>query len=311
MPDTSAIRVCSSDDQAEWLKARRKLVTATDVPALLGISPYGSPLSVYAEKIDDSEPEPEEREIWRWGHLLEPVIVQQTALEIGQKIGRELHWEIDHALYRSPKTEILAATPDSWIGAKRFVPAECKNRMRAEDWKQGPPDYVLVQVQTQIAVLDAPGAYLAALFFGSKLQWWRVDRDDELIDRIRDAAEDFWEKRVLKRVPPPADGTIATEATRRALQRLYPKDSGQELVLDRGDLVTLDLERVGLKEEIKVATNRIEEIDVLLQQEIGPATKIILPNGVAYSWRHQHREPYTVPAGDYRVLRRHVPKKGK
>ncbi len=58
-------------NEQEWLEQRRKVVTATDVPILLGVSQYKSPLQLWAEKVEGAEQS------------------QSTAMEVG--LGRRSH----------------------------------------------------------------------------------------------------------------------------------------------------------------------------------------------------------------------------
>jgi len=63
-------------NRADWLQARKSLITATDVPAILGVSPYRTPLQVWFEKVsDEQQPDSEILEI---GRDIEPVIARKT-----------------------------------------------------------------------------------------------------------------------------------------------------------------------------------------------------------------------------------------
>ena len=69
-------------NEQEWLEQRRAVVTATDVPILLGVSQYKSPLQLWAEKVEGKEQ------------------AQSTAMEVGldlqpvliRKAGKITRW---------------------------------------------------------------------------------------------------------------------------------------------------------------------------------------------------------------------------
>ena len=61
-------------DHAEWLAEREKGIGASDVAAILGLSPWETAYSLWLKKTHQVEPEPE-NEAMLMGHLLEEVVV--------------------------------------------------------------------------------------------------------------------------------------------------------------------------------------------------------------------------------------------
>src|SRR4051812_37548397 len=63
----------------EWYEMRADKVGGSDLAAILGLSPWQSPFSLWHQKRGDTEPDIQEKPQLEWGTRLEPVIVQAWA----------------------------------------------------------------------------------------------------------------------------------------------------------------------------------------------------------------------------------------
>lgn len=293
--------VCDSADRAAWLEARRSGIGSSDAAAVLGVSPWGSPLSVYADKLGLSE-DREATEAMRWGNILEPLIAQEFAKETGRQV------QMAGKLIRSTDRPWQLATLDAEqqaIGRDGVGALEIKaTGFRAGDWTDGVPAHVYAQFQHQLSVSGYRWGSVAVLMFGCRLLWADVERDDDFIARMVEAESDFW-RRFEAGEPPPPDGTDASAA---ALRLLYPHDDGSTVELP-GELIGLDAEREALKAEMKTAEARLAEIDAQIKGAIGSATVGVLLNGVRFTHKLQKRGAYTVQPTEFRVLRRSTKEK--
>ena len=280
-----------SDERDEWLKLRRTGIGGSDAPAILGLSPWASPMSVQADKWGLLD-EPEEAEHLRWGRRLESAILEGLADEFGEEI-------IPHGyLLRSTRHPFMLCTPDGRSAAGTWVQA--KNTVLASEWDEGPPERVWVQCQHEMAVTGAQEMVAVALLMGRRLAWQTVKRDPAFIDeRLIPAEQAFWAA-TQAHEPVASDGS---QATRAALKALYPKDSGEIVALD-GHFIDLDNERTDLLLQKKGAEARIDEIDNEIRAAMGTATYAVLPNGVRLSLKTQHRKGYEVKPTSFRVLHR-------
>lgn len=82
-PDT-CIQLPDPDSYAEWLLARRDGIGSSDCSAIMGLSNWESPYSLWLDKrgeipLDVSD----DNEYAQWGHLLEPVIREETGRRLG------------------------------------------------------------------------------------------------------------------------------------------------------------------------------------------------------------------------------------
>jgi len=295
--------VCDGRDRERWLEERRTGVGSSDAPAILGVSPFSSPLAVYSEKLGLTE-DREATEAQRWGHLLEPLIAEEFAREAGREV------RMAGQLLRSKATPWQLSTLDATQEcADHEGPGLLEIKatgFRIGDWTEGVPEHVFVQVQHQFAVTGMRWGSVAVLQGGCKLLWTDVERDDDFISRLLLPAEsEFW-RRVLAQEPVAPDGSAAS---REALRALYPSDSGAVVELP-GEFVALDDERCELKEQVKDIEARIEWIDQQLKAAIGGAQLGLLANGARYALKVTNRAGYTVQPTSFRALRRSAPKGG-
>jgi putative phage-type endonuclease len=291
--------LCNSSDRPAWLEARRAGIGGSDAPAILGLSSFGSPLSVYASKLGAVVSEDFESELMAWGRFVEAPMMARFAEETGRAC------DLFGKLVRNVERPWLLATPDGLQkdpnrgGALGLV--ECKLTVyRASDWDEGVPAHVQAQVQHSLAATGLSYASVLVLLHGYKFRWADVERDDSFIDGLLlPELTEFW-RRVEAGEPPAPD---ASEATRRALAALYPEDSGATVELP-GELVPLDQERVALKGEEKIVKTRLAEIDAAIKLAIGDASTGVLANGASYTHRLQKRKEFVTAASSFRVLRR-------
>jgi putative phage-type endonuclease len=87
----------------EQLELRRSGIGGSDIAAILGLSPYATPLDVFRSKVENYV----QSDSWafRRGRLLEPVVAQIYAEETGAML-REV------GTLRHPDRSIVLATPD-------------------------------------------------------------------------------------------------------------------------------------------------------------------------------------------------------
>ena len=100
----------------QWLDARRCGIGGSDAAAILGLNPYSSPLSVWADKTGAPSPEPEgvrNESIWL-GNVLEDHVARRYAQESGLKI---IHC---NQMLQSAEHPFMLANIDRRVKGKRI-----------------------------------------------------------------------------------------------------------------------------------------------------------------------------------------------
>lgn len=207
-------------DREAWLAARRKGIGASEIAAVLGISPWESPFSLYWRKVEgwDFEASP----AMEWGNRLEPAVAIKYA-------NNHPEYEVWHGQLEHGDPDWMLATPDRllrmWVDGRLMPPVgllELKTAHSGDGWGEPGtaeiPVYYRAQVLWQMAVVDVEWADVAVLIGGSDYREYTVLRDEKDIAVMVEAGRRFM-ARIEAGDPPPLDDHHATLAT---VKRLHP-----------------------------------------------------------------------------------------
>lgn len=209
--------VCrEADSREDWLAARRRFVTGSEVATLFGEHAYTKWPAVLAEKVSGESDFDATQDHVRQGSLAEPFIAAYLADRRG------IETVPCGTLIRDSVEPRLAATPDylhqgldGWFNvqfkftkAGRHYNGECvvtghTPKIKGE-WGPFLPSYIWWQVQAEMAVLDVSSTMVVAYHRTAFPRWgsdddqlgvYLVARDDEAIERLRKtvAALPAWE----------------------------------------------------------------------------------------------------------------------
>lgn len=227
----------------EWLKLRQKGIGGSDVAGIVGISPFTSALKVYLSKVEVIEMTEELNESMEWGNRLEDPVAQAFDDKTDYKVMKSsFMWQHPvHKFMLANLDRVLYHPADGW-GV-----LECKSshefRNSHFDGDVIPEEYLL-QVLHYMAIMGFDYGYLAVLVGGNKFKYFRVERDEEMIEMIIKLESDFWNNHVVAGVPPMIDGS---EASSKVMAALYPADEVEKDSL------------IGLPENAAVLIKQYEE----------------------------------------------------
>jgi len=302
--EQEAARLTAQADRAAWLAARREGVGASEVAGILGLSPWASPLSVWASKVlPDDDLGESEAEAMLWGQLLEQPILSEACRRYGIAVER-VPQQSYASIVRHPKWPAvrLQATPDAYLSAacERVGVVEVKttSAYQAEAWVDGVPLHYQAQVQAQLACTGLTRAVVLALVGGQRLVRHDVERDESAIALIEAAVVEFW-SHVERREQPPARPTAIDV---RALERLHPDDSGLEIEAG-AHLEVLVETREAFKAQQVTLDEHIDELTAGIKTLLGSATYARLSDGRRLAYRWQEKKEHVTPASRSRVLR--------
>lgn len=199
-------------DRDEWLEARQAGIGASEIAAVMGISPYDSPFSLWWRKRNGWQIDTNAE--MSTGTWLEPVIADWFA-EHGDPNENLL---IDRAgMYRHADREWQLATPDRllWLVDSLDLVGllECKwvayswDGWGAEDTDDIPVHY-RAQALWQLDVMGLDEVILCALGPGG-FRTYRVRRDEKDLVAMREAGRRFWQS-LIDDCPPNPDEHAAT-----------------------------------------------------------------------------------------------------
>lgn len=272
-----------------WLAARATGIGASDAWRLLS-----EPYHLWALKsglVEDEDLSDVERV--HWGNLLEDVVILETGRRAGVVPCNS------GELLRSTVHPFALATLDGWTDDGCPIEAKTAGAWLADEWADGAPPKYRIQCQWQMLVTGAPRVLLGCLLGGQRLVWSWIERDEATIAALADAGREMW-RRVEENDPPPCDGS---EASARALAKVYPKDDGETVVLP-GALIEVSDELDAVKAQIKAAEARADALEAQIKAAIGSASVGLLIDGSGWSWKAQTRAEYVVKASTFRKLLR-------
>lgn len=289
---------CHHDREA-WIAARLTGIGASEAPAVMGLSKWSSPFSVWCQKTGKVPYDDEPSEYMRWGSILEAPVreefVRRTNLSV-EHLG-------PYAIVWHETIPWLFCSPDGLIGDDGLYEGKTANAFATHDWDESVPDYVLCQVQHQLAVTGRFYCYVCVLIGGSKLKYYCVNRDDLFIGEMLKVLDRFWTL-VESDVPPDVDGNSATS---NAIRRLHPNDSGRTVILPEVADLILE-EREILKSHAAKLKTQIDELDNRLKLMLKDATWGQTQAGFTVSYKTTERAGYTVEPATFRQLRVSKPK---
>lgn len=293
----------------EWLEARRKGVTASEIAVVMGLSPWDSAFALWHRKRGDL-PDVEETDVMRLGAILEPHVAERFAA---------LHPEFavtgdGRALYAHPGRAWEMATPDRLLSDIRFdfidgvdetfeeyepyAGLETKTVRSFDGWGEDGSDDVPVYYRCQVLwnadVLGLGTWYMAALNRSTgELRVYEITVDAEAqhdLEIMRDEAFQF----LMRTDPPDVDWRPATTT---ALKRLHPDLEDREQVIP-ARIGRAWLAACGRVKSAEAAKRRLEN---QIRERLGAAARAVTRDGTKVATRQKYtvtekkiRDPYEV-----------------
>jgi putative phage-type endonuclease len=218
--------------RAEWLEARKQGIGGSDVAAVLGLSPWKTPVDIWLDKTNQT-PDAEPNEAMYWGTVLEDVVAAEYAKRNNVKVQR-ITESLVHPLYPWARASIDRAviTPGSrarfangeLLGTEGLLECKTVNAYGAGDWiGEGElPVYYTAQVMWYMAITGAPWCDVAALIGGNKYVQKRIHRDADTCASLLHQVGEWWQRHVVEGVQPePTNGADVS--------KLYPQDTGTSI----------------------------------------------------------------------------------
>ena len=168
--------------EAEWQEARMHSIGGSDAAAIVGLSAYVSPYTVWADKLGKIPPS-EDNEAMRQGRDLEQYVAERFAEATGKKVRRE------NNILINPDFPFAHANVDRIvIGEDAGLECKTTNQLNLKKFKNGEfPDHYYVQCMHYMMVTGCSKWYLAVLVLGREFMWFEIERDEEEIAALDDS----------------------------------------------------------------------------------------------------------------------------
>lgn len=304
-----AIEVHKPKNQAAWLAARAKDVTASQVGALFEAHEFLTLFQLWALKTGRVPRDIEETPAIQRGRLLERVAVDLLREQFPR-------WKITHnaaenVYYRDPAAR-LGGTPDVLVAAKERGPGVVqiksveasifRRKWLDEEGNVEPPLWIALQATLEAHLTGSEWAAVAPLVVGHGLEMPLVDVPllPGVVDAMKAKAAEFW-RMIEEGREPPAD-YARDGAVIEAMHGLGDPEHEIDLSGDNR-IPELLTDRRRWADEKRVATAQIEQIDAEIKAKLGTAHRAWIGNGQSITWKPQTRDGFFVPASTIRALR--------
>ena len=262
--------VAAPQGSEPWLELRKTGITATDMTAIMGVSPWKTAFALYAEKTGQFQPEPVGEAAHR-GLILEDAVATW--------------WESQHEgkkLRRSNGVLRLKDVPWAMCSIDRMVQGEdhiVEIKTSASPlWRIGIPEFVQVQCQWQLLISGFEEMTVAALLGGLVFREETVKADRNLQTEMFRKAELFL-KAVETRTAPALDGRDSD-----VLAAVKPHSSEEWATADTGIDRVAAMYSQALYES-RLLDEQISNLAISIKEAIGERQGIVGNTGWVATWR--------------------------
>ena len=294
-------KICTKNMvREEWLAERRRSVGGSEIGAIMGLSKYQSPVSVWANKLG-IVPDAEPNEAMIQGTDLEEYVAERFTRLTGKKVRR-----CNYILRNDNYPHLHANVDRLVVGEDAGLECKTASALSVGKFKGGDfPTSYYAQCVAYMAVTKLPVWYLAVVVLGKEFKVFKMVRDgqdanmpdwcesvtvidDAEFDAIKSSVLDFWQH-VENETMPEVDGSKSTSDT---LTAMYPGS-------DVSDIEPLELDdmrdKICALRDLKDEKRRIDENIRLLENTFKARmedAETAFCDGVKITWKPQERTTF-------------------
>lgn len=241
-------------DREEWKRLRSQYIGGSDAAAVVGLNPYSSAFSLWAEKTGRTAGF-DGNLATEVGAYLEEFVAQKFTQETGKKVRK-----CNQSILNSRYPFAIANIDREIIGERAGLEIKTTDSLNLKKFKGGEyPANHYVQMMHYMAVTGKSRWYLAVLIGNRDFKWYVLERDEAEINALMKAEADFWEL-VKNNTPPDTDGM---ECTTETIKTIYA--DSRESVVDLFGMtdylekyITLGKQIKALEKDRNEAANKIK-----------------------------------------------------
>ena len=280
-------------DEADWLAWRAQGLGGSDVASVLGVSPWGSPYSLWVEKVGLGKDRGDATEAQEFGLRAEPMLADwfrdKTGLFVLGEQRQCVHptkpWmrcTIDGMVYEHVDRRGFTGDPLGVYEAKTTGDSP-------ETWAEAVPVYYACQATWNMLVTGTNVCWFAVLHmaFGRvKFRTYEFHLDPSDAVFVEEACERFWLDHVVTGTPPAVDGS---DATTDALTAMWDTAAGG--IEASAELEAMLAQRDQWKQTADLATAELDRLANEVRLALGDAEVLVDTTGKKLaSWKWQTAE---------------------
>ena len=280
---------------------RKSFLGGSDVAAVLGLSPWATPLELWQQKtgrVEKRSDDPAAQRRYSRGHKLEPFIrdmviekLQDMGLQVELVACNERYIDSDHPFMSCEIDFELLLTGEALIGDEivmfdgehinadaKSVTGFARKKWGVENTEDVPIEYA-AQFMFGLGITGRRYCLVAALrSFDDVDVYWTV-REDETVAAMREKCADFWLSHVVADVAP--DPFKFSD-----IVALFPLDNG--LGVDATDDVAQAVAQLrSVNDQIKQLESQQESLKFLICDFISPHAELRMAGRTVATWKAQ------------------------
>ena len=234
---------------------RHEYIGGSDIAKIMGLSRWGTPLSLWAEKTQKIPAKDlSDVEAVELGTDLEEFVAKKFTQKTGKAVRRS------PKLYQHPDYPYMVAHVDRLVtGSDELLECKTCSAFKKDEWENDeiPQEYIL-QLMWYLGITGRRIGHIAVLIGGQSFKYKQIEFDSELFDTMVESAKEFWQH-VQDNTPPAVmasdDETLKDLYADHSeiMIELYPTDEETAQAVQ-----TLE-EKVAYLQEIKAHIKSLEE----------------------------------------------------
>ena len=265
---------------------RHLYIGGSDIAKVMGLSRWGTPLSLWAEKTGKIPPKDLSNvEAVELGNDLEDFVANKFSQKTGKAVRRS------PKVYQHPQYPYMVAHIDRLItGSDELLECKTCSFFKKDEWEgeEIPQEYIL-QVIWYLGISGRRIGHIAVLIGGQSFKYKKIEFDSELFDKMVDAAKDFWQH---VQDDTPVDIVATDDETLKDLYSNHSEIMIDLIPTDEQTKQACDVleEKVGYLQEIKMHIKQLQDE----QKEIETTVKDIIKDNLGIktpkyiiTWKNQ------------------------
>lgn len=265
---------------------RHEYIGGSDIAKIMGLSRWGTPLSLWAEKTQKIPAKDlSDVEAVELGTDLEEFVAKKFTQKTGKAVRRS------PKLYQHPNYPYMVAHVDRLVtGSDELLECKTCSAFKKDEWENDdiPQEYIL-QLMWYLGITGRRIGHIAVLIGGQSFKYKQIEFDSELFDTMVESAKEFWQH-VQDNTPP---AVMASDD--ETLKDLYSNHSETMIELYPTDEETAQAtqtfeERIAYLQEVKAHIKSLQdeqkEIETHIKDIIKDSLGIKTPKYVV-TWKSQ------------------------
>ena len=265
---------------------RHLYIGGSDIAKVMGLSRWGTPLSLWAEKTGKIPPKDLSNvEAVELGNDLEDFVANKFSQKTGKAVRRS------PKVYQHPQYPYMVAHIDRLItGSDELLECKTCSFFKKDEWEgeEIPQEYIL-QVMWYLGITGRRIGHIAVLIGGQSFKYKKIEFDSELFDKMVESAKDFWQH---VQDDTPVDIVATDDETLKDLYSNHSEIMIDLIPTDEQTKQACDVleEKVGYLQEIKMHIRQLQDE----QKEIETTVKDIIKDNLGIktpkyiiTWKNQ------------------------